>query len=718
MATANFSPKITRYFFAFAVAFTFIFAHPSFAADRRCEVILSGKFEIYHPAIGTGQIKIMSTEEFIRKSIHDEHSPLDIVVVPALPTDMKPELLGGVISGTRLSPNSHMEVQAQKQGIPFVYWENADQDPTLIQLSKSDGVHELTFKKNENKVGIKSELTSKEVRDNRLRGKVHIEQIIPNRGNPGLVLMGSDFGFYDAHVLKTYGPKPYGFWRATSRGMFGGIVPKKSSALSFGSYFEYLARVAPPGYRNLDEAIQKEVTRLIYRSAPVDEVKRTLNQISTWFDILPIPRDLLERYHSALENIYGDLNQSMRGRTSANMENDIGAGVNDSFVFNLGETKEEQLRNLDLIIRKIYKSQYEFKAYNKRRFFSIEEKNVAMAILFHPDVSGETWSGVASFDRDFGSYIADLVIHPQGSSATSPKASAIYQTIQLRRKFDSEKVEFSFDRVNFKPLSRLPKYSWLSKEESYGLINVFDTIYHTWWIDVPSYAHTKINFEWLLRQYQAVLLDVKGPTRTDVVSTDYSKDISPNTLSNYLNHKTVSPEEYQALDSMAVYPIEEILARKLTHYSWSEVLKTGKISFCLIEVQDKKMLFFSDGGRRFGTGHRALDQGLTAYFGEDHFKYLEIGTMEIDAVEQGDHFEIKQIGLSPTGNSPSTEVNTIGADRNAKLSRDLVLELLKQLVVPDLVTITKKTMVYGEERFNQVIPAHPGVPLSKYIQIP
>lgn len=172
---------------------------------------------------------------------------------------------------------------------------------------------------------------------------------------------------------------------------------------------------------------------LLLEHCDLNETKKLdelLSNIRSAIHATPMSKELIVQVYAQITK--NNCGNSYRFRSSSNAEdllNFSGAGLYESKTGQIGHPK----KSVERAIKKVWASIYSYRAYQERRFATIDEKTVAMSVLAHRNFPDEDINGVIITKNIYRTDYPGIVINAQKGdvSTVSPTDSVTCEQLIL-----------------------------------------------------------------------------------------------------------------------------------------------------------------------------------------------------------------------------------------------------------------------------------------------
>lgn len=350
----------------------------------------------------------------------------DVIVYKNAPNDLPH--VAGVITEQPQTPLSHINLKAQQDKTPNAYIKQASDDPKISNLVGKIVHFKVTSDGYEINEASQADV---DVWFEKIRPKAvtyskkntTIDAILPLKN-------------LSAESALAYGVKASNV--AELRKILPDNVPD-----GFGIPFSFYDRFMK--VNNLYVAADQMMAEPKFKSDPTEREHR-LNEFKRRIRQASIPNDL----QSKIDAMYAHfpMGTAIRCRSSTNnedLENFSGAGLYDSY------THRPDEGDIGKTIKQVWASLWNFRAFEERDFYRIDQNSVAMAVLVHPNTDNEIANGVAITKNIYvpdqkGYYVnvqkgENLVTNPTGGATPDEYlVSAIYGP---NREFETQYIRHS-----------------------------------------------------------------------------------------------------------------------------------------------------------------------------------------------------------------------------------------------------------------------------------
>ncbi len=383
----------------------------NYAADfvgSRIDVVLESDvfseidFIPFHQAEGYGFFKVMTLDE--------NPGSRDVVLYDALPNSLP--RVGGIITSVVQTPLSHVNLRAIQDDVPNAYIK----DPLAID-SIANLVGNYVYYRVEDDNYFIREATLDEVND-------WYENIRPTEPQVPVrdlsfteILPLDEIGF---EMSTAFGAKCSNVATMRTFGFPEGTIPN-GFGIPFYFYDEFMK------FNNFYERVEEMIADPIF----ITDLETRIDMLKDLRDDIkdaPMPQWMLDELQ-AMHDAFPE-GTSVRCRSSTNNE-DLpgfsGAGLYTS------KTQHPDEGHIQKSIKQVYASMWNFRAYDERDFYRINQFVAAMGVLCHPNYQEEKSNGVGiSIDPIYDTENTFYLNTQVGESLiTNPDANAIPEEILL-----------------------------------------------------------------------------------------------------------------------------------------------------------------------------------------------------------------------------------------------------------------------------------------------
>lgn len=329
----------------------------------------------------------------------------DIVVLNGSPLDMP--VTAGVITTEFQTPLSHLNVLCHNRGTPIMAHKEIWTDPQLEALEGKLVYFKVlpdSWQLREAQIGEAERFWNKNKPAKRIKLKTNTSQreLMSMRklsARSTNVVGGKAANF---SVLARLANRSGGKW----------AVPEGAFAIPFHFYLQHFEA---SGADSLVRAILRNPRM---RSDPV-ALAPALEAVRAAIKAHPVTPQLLTDVEARIRRDSPSLRMRFRSSTNAeDIEGFNGAGLYTSKTGIVGDT----VRTIEKAIRAVWASVWNFRAFQEREYFGIDQYNVAMGILVHRSFPNENANGVAITKNLYRKSYFGFVINVQAgeTSVVSP----------------------------------------------------------------------------------------------------------------------------------------------------------------------------------------------------------------------------------------------------------------------------------------------------------
>ena len=431
------------------------------------EIYKNQKYQAMNTGITYGKLRKINIEDIGKVDINSH----DIIMTNGLPNDMP--VVAGIITTEHQHNLSHINVLSVNRGTP--------------NMVQTDAFYSDNFKQFENKYVMLNvsandfeikEVTEKEVSNFWLsKQNKKIISLEIDRTTKGL----QDMKNLSHKDIKLVGAKAANFAELTKIEINdekdnSSFVRTPESAFAIPMYY-YLEHLKENGIDVLIEEKLKELKDLTDENSKIQKLKEIQDAIQN----APINKEFLEAVENKITSLGNYKKMKFRSSTNAeDLEEFNGAGLYDSYSGELGNEK----KSIEKAIKKVWASLWNYRAYEEREYFNIDEKTVAMGILVHRSFPNEELNGVAITtniaDRNYPAFTINAQLGEE--SVVLPENGSIPEQFLYYFIYFDPYSEPQIEYITYSSLS--PNKSIMTDEEKAYLAYVLNSIKKKFYYDI------------------------------------------------------------------------------------------------------------------------------------------------------------------------------------------------------------------------------------------
>lgn len=383
----------------------------------------------------------------------------DIVVYKTLPNELSN--VRGVITEEPQTPLSHINLKAIQNSIPNACIKNASKLDEILSFNGKPVFFEVTG----------DGYTIKKASNDEIKMRSNIS------AQPRVVPLAS-YKQKEIYNLDNITKKDSIFFGAKASNMaeMNSFMDKinmvKGFSIPFYFYQQFLI------LNNLEDSLI-EMLSSIENNSNNNEVKQILKSFRQTMMNSEIPTFMMEEINQFFSK---DKQLNYRLRSSSNNEdlaNFSGAGLYDSVTYNPSKV------SIADCIKKVWSSLWSYRAFQERKFHSVENNKVSMGILVHESHDNEMFNGIIVTKNIYSKYGTGCYINVQlGSSlVTNPDKGAVPEEIMV-----TDLGTFYDTEVHYHKYSNLTSEIIMSKDDVLTMYNIGKKIHNHF---KPLYENNK-----------------------------------------------------------------------------------------------------------------------------------------------------------------------------------------------------------------------------------
>ena len=391
----------------------------------------------------------------------------DIIVLNGIPNDVS--VVAGIITTEFQTPLSHINILSHNRGTPNMAlrdgWTNQKLDSLMGQLVYLEVLSDSFIIRKATQIEAQNywDLTEPKnpvilEKDENTQGLVDLTKVNYSSVN----LVGGKAANF-AELLKIKNPPI--------------PTPENAFAIPFFYYSQHIKNNQIEPFINQILADENFKTNQEYRQEKLRELQEKILDA-------PINQELVEMVRSKINDFKSF--ESFRFRSSTNAE-DLeffsGAGLYDSF----SAKKGDETKTIDLAIKKVWASLWNFRAFEEREYYKIDQLSTAMGILVHRSFPAEEANGVVITKNLYNvnpGFIVNVQFHEH--SIVYPEAGILHDQIILFTYSLNPKQNFTVEYLSHSNIPGLNGKNVLSNDELFSLGEYCMQIKKHFFYNVPN----------------------------------------------------------------------------------------------------------------------------------------------------------------------------------------------------------------------------------------
>ncbi|MCB0421545.1 MAG: hypothetical protein KDD61_11150 [Bdellovibrionales bacterium] len=392
-------------------------------SDHRTSSIALPAYQQYTRVKGRSGIPLVVRSENEYRQLVSENKvyPYHILFIERLPLDIDLPLVRGVVMGQPLSAEgTHIQVLSEKLQIPLA---------TSPNVLKNKSINEMAQMRQP--ISVRTHGKDRDLIEVRLHDKVEVSKQnisnLPESGNRKVFEIGDESKTSRSRLV--FGDK-FVPLRDLAKNVAPRYLPTPFFSVSVGYSLRFLENYKTGTGERLNDFLKKK-NKILEDSNDYDLIRETLEEIRQAIEMAqPVGLESpLRDLSLELKNRFGKRVKSFSLRSNNDVEDLLGAGLYKSVIL-----KDLSIQEIERGYREILSSMYTFRAYVIRRERGLREDRLAMPLLIHPYVSGESFSATVRFRHHEGGIIGEFVlVRGNQSKATNPGMNSTVIEVILQR---------------------------------------------------------------------------------------------------------------------------------------------------------------------------------------------------------------------------------------------------------------------------------------------
>ncbi len=417
-------------------------------------------YESYNPGDAYGYLRLFTLEEFITAEEEASFSWQDILVIEEAPEDIE-RPASGIVTGSRQGTLSHLNVRSSSRGTPNCYI----QEPLAALADWKDQLVHFTCGESDYEVEAATEAEATAWWDELRPDPVEVcPPNVTETEMPGLLDMDTTTSESRHNNICTWGTK--GSNLATLYQRIGADWQLDGFVIPFSAYQRFMDEGTwtvdlGDGQGAAEHSLQETIIAWHQDETFLSDAaarREMLGQLEEAMMSAPIPADVEAAIFARVLEVFGDPEIAVRFRSSSNAEDDLfftAAGIYESHTGCLADdldgnstgpshcdADEDDDETVVDAVRASWATLWGVTAWEERSWYSIDQTQVAMALLVNPRSNNEMANAIAfSGNPNDGGDDRYLVQAQPGELEVASAEAGVYPESNLLTLTDGDVVD-------------------------------------------------------------------------------------------------------------------------------------------------------------------------------------------------------------------------------------------------------------------------------------